>query len=330
MHDEEAGAPAGSRRVTAAPACVRASGRSRPLNAASRPGTIDRVRGSAIHWGLMVSWLAAACAPDPGASPSPTDDTETGSTGADDEPTGGEATDSATEGVDEDSGSEGSTGEPPLPDPGDPYDPPPPIEPLPDDRLQTLQAAIDGVLSDPAVSSAQHGVLIVDPAVDQVLYERNPDTPRTPASNTKLFSTAVAMEVLGEDHPVGAEVWAESPIDGGGVVQGPLHLVGHHDFSWSSAVTPGSARASLDLLAEALYEAGLRQVPGGLVAQGEFLYDGYSLGYYDPPAHRSLAATRFREALGAAGITVGGSNSTSASFEPRSDLEMPGWTTTIS
>lgn len=264
---------------------------------------------------LLGSWLAG-CTPVPGGVSNETDDPEPdSSTTDDDEGSGSGTTAAGSDGVDEDSGSEGSTGEPP-PDPGDPFDPPPPIEPLPDDRLQALQDAIDGWLADPAVSFAEHGVLIVDPAADQVLYERNPDELRTPASNTKLFSTAVAMGVLGDDHPVDVEVFADSAIDAGGVVNGDLHLVGHHDFSWSGDVMPGSPRLSLDLLAEALYDQGLRQVTAGVTARGEFLYDGYSLGTYGATTHRNLAVTRFREALTAAGITVGPGTNTSSSFDP--------------
>lgn len=242
-----------------------------------------------------------------------TDDTEGDSTATGDPDE--ETSAASSDGVDEDSGSDGSTGEP-LPDPGDPFDPPPPVEPLPDDRRLVLQAAIDGWLADPAVSFADQGVLIVDPAADQVLYERNPDALRTPASNTKLFSTAVAMGVLGDEHSVAVEVLADAAIDGSGVVTGELHLVGHHDFSFSSDVIPGSPRLSLELLAAALYDAGLRQVTAGVTARGEFLYDGYSLGTYGAGTHRELAVARFREALGVAGITVGPGSSTSASFEP--------------
>lgn len=228
----------------------------------------------------------------------------------------GTTTSSSSGSVDETSATtDDTTGEPPF-DPGDPFDPPPPVEPLPEDRVIELGAAIDEWLGDPSVSFADQGVLIVDPAADQVLYARNPEVLRIPASNTKLFTTAAAMEALGEDHPVGVEVWGDSAIDGGGVVAGELRLVGHHDFSWSADVTPGDPRLSLELLAEALYAAGLRQVTGGITAQGEFLYDGYSLGTYDAATHRSLAATRFREALAAASITVGPSTNVSASFDP--------------
>lgn len=265
-----------------------------------------------IRWALLGSGLGA-CTPTPTDVADPTDGSPTSTT--DGEPTG---TTGATEdvGLDGESGTDDDSGELP-PDPGDPFDPPPPVEPLPEDRLAELRAAIDDRLADPSVSFAEQGVLIVDPAADQVLYERNPDVRRTPASNTKLFTTATAMGVLGEDHPVGAEVWADSPIDGAGTVTGDLHLVGHHDFTSSSEFPPGGdPRLWLDLLAEALYDAGLRTVTGGLAVRGELLYDGDSLGTYDPAAHRSLAAARFREALAAAGIAIGPGSDFSSSFDP--------------
>lgn len=270
------------------------------------------MNATVIRWALLGSGLGA-CTPAPTDTADSTDDAPASTT--DDEPTGTTAA-TAGSGVDGESGTDDDTGELP-PDPGDPFEPPPPTLPLPDDRLAELRAAIDDWLADPSVSFAEHGVLIVDPAADQVLYERNPDVPRTPASNTKLFTTATALGVLGEDHPVGAEVWGDSPIDGAGTVTGDLHLVGHHDFTWSSEFPPGGdPRLSLDLIALALYDAGLRSVTGGIVARGEFLYDGDSLGTYDAGAHRDLAAARFRDALAAVGIAVGPGSDSSSSFDP--------------
>lgn len=261
-----------------------------------------------------MGWLVA-CQPAPDGRDGSASGTDDATDTAD--PTDAATPEDTTAGDDtdpDDSGGSEDTGEP-DPDPGDPYDPPPPVEPLPEDRLTALREAIDDRLADQAVYFVDQGVLIVDPAADQVLYERNPEVPRTPASNTKLFSTAVAMEVLGEDHRPRAEAWSDSAIDGAGVVTGDLHLLGHHDFSWSVQIYP-DPRTPLDLLAESLYDQGLRQVQGGVEARGEFLYDGYQFGTYDAAAYRSQAASRFRDALVAAGITVGGGTSTSASFDP--------------
>lgn len=277
------------------------------------PGTIDVVKRSTMGVAWLGAWVVG-CSPLPGDVIDPTEGPSS-STAVDGVSESGTAA-SDTEGLDDTATGDESSGEPPPDDPGDPFDPPPPVEPLPEDRRLDLQAAIDAWLGDPAVSFADQGVLIVDPAADQVLYERNPDALRTPASNTKLFTTAAAMGALGEEHAVGVEVWADSAIDASGVVAGELSLVGHHDFSWSADVTPGDPRLSLELVADALYSQGLRDVTGGVTARGELLYDGYSLGTYDPPTHRNLAAARFREALGAAGITVGPGTNAQASFDP--------------
>lgn len=269
------------------------------------------MKATPIRWALLCSGLGA-CAPTPEDVTDPSSDAST-ATPIDDDETSGTTAATADGGPADESGTDDDTGELPP----DPFDPPPPVEPLPDDRLAELRAAIDERLADPSVAFAEHGVLIVDPAADQVLYERNPDVLRTPASNTKLFTTATAMGVLGEDHSVAAEVWADAPIDGAGTVTGELYLVGHHEFTWSSEFPPGSdPRRSPELLAEALYDAGLRSVTGGLTVRGEFLYDGDSLGTYDPGTHRSLAAARFREALAAAGIAIGPATDLSASFDP--------------
>jgi len=278
---------------------------------------------------IALAWLTltlAACQDPAGGRDDATGGTTDAATGTDDGATDdagttGEVT--GDSGLDEESGGSEETGDPPPPDPGDPFDAPPPVEPLPDERLADLQIAIDGWLADTAVSSADQGVLVVDPATDQVLYERSPDVPRIPASNTKLFTTAVALETLGEDHRPRAEVWGGSTIDGNGVVSGDLHLRGQHDFSWSQAFYAAS-RTPLDLLAESLYDAGLREVQGGIVARGEFLYDGYNYGTYDPLGHRTEAAARFREALLSEGITVTGGTSTEAAFEPPAGTSLLG------
>jgi D-alanyl-D-alanine carboxypeptidase len=218
----------------------------------------------------------------------------------------GETT-SGSEGEAEEEGSSG--GEPD--DPGDPWDPVPPFEPMPDDAVAELRAAIDGVLDDSPVASATQGVLVVDLETDQVLYERNADMVLVPASNTKMFTTAASIDILGEDHRMVTEVVADVEPDDAGVVAGDLHLLGDHDFTWSTYFY-ASARFPLDRLAADLYTAGVRQVTGAAIAHGEFCWEGDSLGTFDVVSHRNAVASQFLAALQAAGIAVNGGSSTSA------------------
>lgn len=237
---------------------------------------------------------------DPASGPGPTTDaTTTGSTT--DDPT-------------DPDGSGDSTGEPPD-DPGDPFDPVPEPEPLDDGTVAGLAGTLAGILDGGALGSATVGALVVDLETEQVIFERSPDSVLVPASNTKMFTTAAMLDILGPDTRIETEVFAASEPDGAGVVSGDLHLMGHHDVSWSTDFYGGS-REPLDRIADLLYDEGVRTVTGDVIARGEFMYGGASLGTYNAASYRATAATRFREALGSAGITVQGGTGSSPDFDP--------------
>jgi len=272
-------------------------------------------------WRFVVAVLLVACGG--GGTPAGWDPSDTEMpTGADSTgPTTAPGTDDATTGETTDptaaeTGS-GSTGEPPD-DPGDPFEPLPDPEPLGDAEVAGLQSTLDGILDGGALGGATVGALVVDLETDQVLFERNADQLLVPASNTKMFTTAAMLDILGPDTRIETEVRADAEPDGAGTVSGDLYLMGRHDVSWSTDFYAGP-REPLDRIAELLYARGVRTVTGDVIARGEFIYEGYSLGTYDAAGYRATAATRFDEALAAAGITVMGSTATSANFEDPAD-----------
>ena len=61
-----------------------------------------------------------------------------------------------------------------------------------------LQSALTGPLSAGALGS-QVSAVVADPATGQVLWSQNPDQPQTPASTTKLVTSAAALAALGPD-----------------------------------------------------------------------------------------------------------------------------------
>jgi len=66
--------------------------------------------------------------------------------------------------------------------------------------IDQIQAQIDAILSRSAVSGNTWSILIEDLDGNTTYYQRNPDTPRKPASNTKIYTTACAYEKLGWNH----------------------------------------------------------------------------------------------------------------------------------
>lgn len=262
---------------------------------------------------------------DPGETDTEAAPTETTTT--DSSPPGSEgSTRGATseDPTDDTDGTAGSTGEPPD-DPGDPFEPVPEPEPLDDDGVAALQAALAGVLDSGTLGGATVGALVVDLETDQVLFERNADQLLVPASNAKMFTTAAMLDILGPDTRMQTEVWADADPDGGGTISGDVYLVGHHDVSWSTDFYAGP-REPLDRIAELLYAQGVRTITGDAIVHGEFIYEGASLGTYNAANYRAAAATRFGDALAAAGISVQGATGSSASFEaPGGSTQLLTW-----
>lgn len=119
---------------------------------------------------------------------------------------------------------------------------------------------------------------------------RNADVAVIPASNEKLIVAAAALDVLGADTRLTTAVSAAAvPVDG--VITGDLFLVGGGDPLLSSDWYPTSnleryavlSPTSLDTLADAVQDAGIIQITGGVVGDGsryddEFFAPGWGVG----------------------------------------------------
>lgn len=171
---------------------------------------------------------------------------------------------------------------------------------------QPLQTAIDGIFDAlPGTHSLSARVESEDGAT--VYYSRDAGIGKKPASVTKFFTVGAAMALLGPDHRFVTRVYRDGAIDAGGVLTGDLILLGNHDFTWCADYYPDSARFPLDQLAGALYDLGLRSVTGTVRGYGYLMYA-------EVPSNADAVAA-FVDALTAAGISTGGTAS-STSFTP--------------
>lgn len=183
----------------------------------------------------------------------------------------------------------------------------------PDPTLPRLSSATLSAIADDmadaldvaALAGNTFGGLVVDIDTDQVIWEDAADRLLIPASNTKVFTTAAAFDLLGPDHRMLTRVFAAGAIGADGKLTGDLDLHGEHDFTWSHWFY-ANPREPADRLADALWNAGLRRVTGGVGVWGAYLYEGHHFGTYDPATHRTRAGNAFVAALEARGITVDG------------------------
>jgi D-alanyl-D-alanine carboxypeptidase/D-alanyl-D-alanine-endopeptidase (penicillin-binding protein 4) len=146
------------------------------------------------------------------------------------------------------------------------------VLPLPAADLATrLDHLID---SSTALSHAFVGMRVVQLSDGRVLYAHNSERLFVPASNMKLFTTALALSKLGVDYRLSTQIGAQVPIDAEGTLAGDLELIGGGDPSLSGREYPYRSHASplaiysfraIDDLADQLQARGLKRIEGNIV-----------------------------------------------------------------
>ncbi len=136
---------------------------------------------------------------------------------------------------------------------------------------QNLEERIATLLEAPAARRATWGIHAVEASTGRVLYSRNAGVPVTPASNTKLFSTALGLLKLGKDYRFETRVLAVARPQNGRI-RGDLRLVGGGDPTLSARAVPytkgpieGDPLKPLAELADQVAAAGVRVVEGDLI-----------------------------------------------------------------
>ena len=135
-----------------------------------------------------------------------------------------------------------------------------------------VEAALSAAARGPAKGS--WGILVSDAATGEVLYERNADSYFTPASDAKLFSTALALATLGPDYRIRTTVAASGALDANGFLDGDLVLIGRGDANLSNrkflfdkrVEREGPPEKVLAEFADAVVARGVKEIKGDVVA----------------------------------------------------------------
>ncbi len=155
-------------------------------------------------------------------------------------------------------------------------------------RKPKLPVAMENVVQNEPVTARAHlGMRVVELKSGKVLYERNARNWFVPASNTKLYSTALALMKLGAMHRFKTQVVAAEGPDAEGRIVGDLRLVGGADPSLSGRAYPydrtaewGAGAAAIEQLADALVAKGVKRVEGTVVGDDtRYAWDPVPLGW---------------------------------------------------
>lgn len=131
--------------------------------------------------------------------------------------------------------------------------------------ITDLRQKLDKLYTTVPYRSALVSAKVISLRTGETLYERNPDKPLTPASTTKLFSTATLYALRGAGAELVTDVRIDGTVDDAGVLRGDLYLVGCGDALLSTS--------DIDALADNLQRMGVKRITGTIYGDGH-LFDG--------------------------------------------------------
>src|SRR5246127_783007 len=134
------------------------------------------------------------------------------------------------------------------------------------------------ILESGQPAKGEWGLLIADGSTGQVLFEENADKYFVPASNMKLFTTALALAKLSPDFRFRTTIEATAEPGANGKLHGPLYLVGRGDPNLSNRKFPyllkeefdGSSEKVIAELANAIVAKGIKEISGDIVGDESY------------------------------------------------------------
>jgi len=154
--------------------------------------------------------------------------------------------------------------------------------------IERFRQRAEAALSAAGPDKGAWGVLVTDAATGEVLYSRNADGYFMPASNAKLFTTALALAALGPNYRVRTTVATSGALDANGVLSGDLVLIGRGDANLSNRKFPyekkegreGPPEKVLAEFADSVAARGVKEVTGDVVADDSmFQHEKFPSGW---------------------------------------------------
>lgn len=137
---------------------------------------------------------------------------------------------------------------------------------------------VDQLLSVSPADKGEWGILIADGQTGETIFEKNADSYFVPASNMKLFTTALALAKLGPDYRFHTTIETRGSISPDGKLAGDAILVGRGDPNLSNRKFPFEGKEEFDgppekvlaELADALVGRGVKEIAGDVVGDDSY------------------------------------------------------------
>jgi len=132
--------------------------------------------------------------------------------------------------------------------------------------------SLDKILDAPALKGGVTGAIVCRVSDGKILYEHDADIRLLPASNRKLFTSAAALELLGDHYTIHTDLCVSVKPDAQGIIAGNVYLRGAGD----GLLLPSDP----DAMALELAQQGVKSITGDVVGDGTRFADGpYGFGW---------------------------------------------------
>jgi D-alanyl-D-alanine carboxypeptidase/D-alanyl-D-alanine-endopeptidase (penicillin-binding protein 4) len=154
--------------------------------------------------------------------------------------------------------------------------------------VQRFAARAEAQLAARGADRGSWGLLVADADTGAVLYEKDADHYFAPASNAKIFTTALALATLGPEFRIRTTIETRGALSPEGHLTGDVILVGRGDPNLSNRKFPfdkaverdGPPEKVLADLADQVVARGVRQISGDVVADDTyFSYQRFPTGW---------------------------------------------------
>jgi D-alanyl-D-alanine carboxypeptidase/D-alanyl-D-alanine-endopeptidase (penicillin-binding protein 4) len=151
-----------------------------------------------------------------------------------------------------------------------------------------LTKKIDQILEQPDISRGFWGIEIVSLDNGKTIYTQNAERLFTPASNTKLFTTATTLALIGPDYRFHTSVETTGTLDKYGRLNGDMILIGRGDPNLSGRTLPYNLKTErplspthvLEELADQIVAKGVKMIDGDVIADDSFFpFQRYGEGW---------------------------------------------------
>lgn len=144
-----------------------------------------------------------------------------------------------------------------------------PPEPKAPTTLTDLQQRLTEIINQPKYNRALWGVKVLSLDTGKSLFEHNPQKLFSPASNSKLYTVALALDRLGPDFRIKTSLYSKSKPDSG-VLNDNLIVYGRGDPTINARLHGGDILKALEPLISELTNAGVKHIAGELVGDTTF------------------------------------------------------------